>query len=844
MALHDFVNKLNVVKIPDKANLELECRMVIDNRKEEFTDYKRLRPHETIVYAKQLIEKYSTQRKEIEQSINFIKQTNESAQIKQIKFINGVQDPNHKHYVKYPIIWPIIVEGSPPYRIMASFESPTSSFDINDSQIIRIKLRHSIYFDKWRIDITLIKNVNSTNNLKVAKDSMLFNIPIDKFTALAPWDIADLIEFETEYIGDIKQLVVGDFLLEEYFKNTTNSVNDTPNNLNNSEYQMKIFEVAKYIKDNPNPFRHKHGMKQLGNQPIELDKNIYIRDLQNQITNYYITNKTDGKRAIILIQNRTIYILTNTIKELSHTQHNDTFIFDAEEYNDTYYIFDVMVFGGTTIVDKPFEQRLTYFDRAAKLQHSFATKPFIRLTDNYKEQITKLKNDEKPYETDGIIFTPYDGLYNTMIVYKYKPIDKLTVDFLIKACPQNLLGIKPYISDHDSLYLLFVGISYHAYNQLKLSVIQHYDTIFPHLNPKHLPQYFPIQFSPSDKKYAYLYSGKSGLDGQVGEFHYHNGNWHLHKLRDDRLVEVQRNTYFGNNYFVAEAIWYNYQDPLNIESMEEKNVYFQVQENPKYKATRSYNRYVISKIFDNYTNTPWVLDMASGKGQDLFRYSKYGFGGALFLDIDKVALMELINRKREFANSHDNKPMQIFTQCMDLNEKYATNIAQIQNSRIEIPNSGFDLVICNFAFHYFLESQGNLNNVINFVNQLLKPRGRLVITAFDGKAIHDLLEANNGEWTVENKYSIKFKKNVGVLMPVGQAIDVMLPFSNGEYYTEYLYNAEHIEKTMAKRQFIQEVNDSFTNYLNDYHASKELDENDKIFVGLYHYYCYYKNGKK
>ena len=54
-----------------------------------------------------------------------------------------------------------------------------------------------------------------------------------------------------------------------------------------------------------------------------------------------------------------------------------------------------------------------------------------------------------------------------------------------------------------------------------MRMIKHYSSIFPDIDTKNLPQYFPIQFEPSSKKMAYLFwSDKSNLDGEVGEFLY------------------------------------------------------------------------------------------------------------------------------------------------------------------------------------------------------------------------------------------------------------------------------------------------------------------------------------
>jgi hypothetical protein len=73
-------------------------------------------------------------------------------------------------------------------------------------------------------------------------------------------------------------------------------------------------------------------------------------------------------------------------------------------------------------------------------------------------------------------------------------------------------------------------------------------------------------------------------------------------------------------------------------------------------------------IFQQFENVEWVMDLASGKGQDLFRYGNYGFNHVLFAEIDKNALFELINRKHIFSNDRKTQGrLDIKTQQLDLN---------------------------------------------------------------------------------------------------------------------------------------------------------------------------------
>lgn len=623
---------------------------------------------------------------------------------------------------------------------------------------------------------------------------------------------------------------------------TNVNVSDTP-----KKYQEIIYEIAKFLKPHIlNKFVNEYGMKQLSNQVMELNKVSYISDVQNVITDYYMTDKIDGKRTILFLTKTHSYAVSDILENLDIVT-SETCILDTEKYENNYYIFDVMVYNGDTLINKPFEERMSYFDKFT--DYSFIkVKPFIKLNENYKEQIRAFKNDKtKPYHVDGIIFTPSDGQYNTMKVYKYKPLEQLTIDFLIKKCPQRLLDLneEPYLAKNSNLYLLFCGISKRVFYKLKMNLIKFYEDIFTDIKSNNLPDYFPIQFEPSSFTHAHLYRDKNAdLDGEVGEFLYNNKSkqWELKKIRDDRRVEVKRGNYFGNNYKIAENTWMAYDDPLIIEDMtDDPKMYFQEHDSSLQKASRNFNSYVKSELFKKFRGTDWVMDLASGKGQDLFRYSTYAMKNVIFLEIDKIALSELISRKHIFSN--DNKApnkMNILVQNVDLLDPYKKNVRLINNV-YSLQN--IDLIMCNFAFHYFVKDKKSVRNICKFINHYLKPGGKFVFTAFDGKKIFDFLTKNNGEWVVrindQIKYGIRKKYKSQSIKSYGQKIEVLLPFSKNTYYEEYLVNIDSIAKKLTKYNISLETNESFSKHLNSYNGY--MDRSDKMYVDLYHYYIFSKS---
>lgn len=862
--LENFIDTVKLIDVPIGSTLELECRFSIDDRKPNNKRGQRYTASATISIAKALIKQYIDSNCSIQQSINFIS----DKQTKQMVFINGLQQPNkHIHYTKRQLAEPLFVlskDDMPEYKIALSFESLVDEFPISVCNFARARLRYVIILDEWRIDLTLVKNITSISNsidVKTVKNKMLFPITPMDFIEKAPWEYADIIEFELEYIGEISKLSIDSFMTaNSIFENAISQLHTVDSHID-VDYQSKIYQIAKWLKPRKaEDFKHRSGMKQLSNQVIELNKNTYFRDVYSTITSYYITDKIDGKRTILYVDNHKAYAVSNELVTLPYISAPAVYIIDCEFYEGKYYVFDVMVYDSSSLIDMPFSKRLEYFDKIISIMPQLKLKPFIKLDASYKTQIAKLKAAKPSYDTDGIILTPHDGTYNTMTVYKYKPIDKLSVDFLMKRCTKRLLGIKPYIEpDGYELYLLFCGIQFEAYQKLNMRVVKHYDDMFT-LDSRKLPNYFPIQFEPSNDVFTYLYFHKvkgkpivgssdqplelSDLNDQIGEFKLVHGKWQLMRIREDRQVEVKRGNYFGNNFRIAEEIWLSYDNALNIESDDDAG-YFQVNDSSLHKEQRAFNNYVKSEIVSQFSDTAWALELGSGKGQDFSRYVKNRIGadgGVLFTDIDKTALMELISRKWEFANSrHTNGRIKVLMHQLDITANYKDNIVIID--RLPVPQTKFDIIVCNFAFHYFIKTHGSLMNTIRFIDYYLKPHGRFIFTAFDGEAVVKLLHKHKGTWNsdIKDKYSIKRAYTGDILLPIGQKIKLLLPFSAGEYYEEPLVNINYIEAEFAPYGYTLEINQSFSEFIPKYSDKDKLDADDITFVSLYSYYVLYKS---
>jgi SAM-dependent methyltransferase len=804
--------------------------------------------------------------KTIEQSINFISPGLEINRICQLSFVDGLKQKSI-YMSKKLLDKSIIVDSIIPYKVVLSSEKTIPPFDINLSKIARIKLRLSVRPKKiqgWRIDFTLVKTVNNIKkNLKIDKNSMLYKIKVEDFeNDNAPWDYASSLELEIEHIGKCKNINPSDI---EHVTEYLFGVID-PGYKNMFEYQKITHQIASYIVEKKylNHFIQKKGIRDLYNRVWELNKSVYFKHVFSKIRDFYLLDKADGIRSLVKIEGNTFSALNGkaTIIPLKES-HKLVTIFDTEYigHSGMYYIFDVLVYNGENLTNTPTSNRIKYINKIAEISEGNAIgKNIVSLTDNYKKEIIEMwksAQESNLYEVDGIIFTPKNEHYKNMKSWKWKPLDQMSIDFLVKDIPSNLLGIKPYMQKPGySILLLFCGIGKQLYDKLRMTPIYEYKKIFPYQN---MYKHFPIQFSPSDDPFAYIYYHpdnskllKKDIINNVCEFRRidlesDNPKWDIMKVRTDRKIELDRGDYFGNNFYIAEYTWQNYNNPLNFEDLIISSTeymdrgYFQEEKSKIYKPVTTFNSFVKKKLLEKFSKSEWLVDLAAGRGQDMFRVSDAYIKNALFLDNDYQALSELISRKHDFQRGIKRLNTRIYTKVVDLTADNKTTIKSIE--QLGISMGTIDIVMCNFAIHYLIGTPENTRNIIHLINALLKPGGHFFFTAFNGEKIFKIL-SKTGNWEIREgevlKYSINKKYKSEKIEPTGQQIEVLLPFSGGKYYTEYLVNFNYVIDEFTKNGFVVEKKGDFEEFLpmfKDMSSSlyKAISKNDIKYLSLHSY---------
>lgn len=406
-------------------------------------------------------------------------------------------------------------------KLSISDELPINKFPLKEG-IIRAKNRFSMkMFDTWRMDLTFI--YTTTDKFKNIKN----NKEIKKlFSYKKPYDIPFTSELEFEYVGN------NDYLDEDDIEKVYDKIK---NILLHNKYDKIIYRIAEQCKKDPDEYIGT-GLKKLINQVYSMDYRYYHQIYKN-IEDYYITQKYDGVRSLIMVDHieDEYYAIGSELSRLSlfdlgykekrgGGKYNDT-ILDCEYYNDIYYAFDILVYKGEKLIDKDYSYRLKMLQQVVDNMHCMRLiqKQMWKLDKDWSATIQDVLrlNKTGDKDTDGIIFTPNKTYYD--VSYKWKPAHDTTIDFF-----------------YDGKYL-YNGID-PRYKKLFYGEIAN--------------KYSKVRFDPTLRNMKHIDYYKSDVkENNIIELSWENNDWHMYRVRDDRKIEVEKGNYFGNDVKIADLNW-------------------------------------------------------------------------------------------------------------------------------------------------------------------------------------------------------------------------------------------------------------------------------------------------
>lgn len=385
-------------------------------------------------------------------------------------------------------------------------------------------------------------------------------------------------------------------------------------------------------------------------------------------------------------------------------------------------------------------------------------------------------------------------------------------------------------------------------------------------------------------------------DNAIVEFKYvasnkENFKWVPIRVRYDKMAELRAGfKNYGNAYHVAESVWKSIHNPVTTSILSgeteipiaNSDIYYKSSDINRTRSMRDFhNLYIKKKLINGVANDGCTLmDLAVGKAGDIPKWNNARLSFVYGIDISR----DNIENKKDGACARyldmKNKKKRIFdaifvpgdsSKDMESGEAfYSEKISKINQAIFGKgpkdvkklgegvynlygkARDGFDIVSCQFAFHYMFENKRKLNNFLTNVSRYCKIGGYFIGTCYDGRKIFNLLQSkkigdslrkiceDKCEYELTKQYEHdSFENNESSL---GYAIDVYQSSINN-VLTEYLVNFDYLKIVMENFGFVlideleaqtMQLNSGITNFETAYNNMEsyiKLNPSEKKYFG-------------
>ena len=577
--------------------------------------------------------------------------------------------------------------------------------------------------------------------------------------------------------------------------------------------------------------------KFIGPLPFTLTKDIF--ESGKLSCGYSVTEKADGDRKLLFVGKNGLCLLISRPKDKDlEYQHVGTIpelensIFDGEFIDNKMYLFDSIVFKNKDIRELPLDHRLAIFSKfptEIKCNIKIVFKTFYFAQEGY---IVKIENGLKtevfddsniysisehiwknkssfPYKLDGLIYTPILANYYNSNIFKWK--DSNTIDFFVIKIEETTwqLQIAGLDLNNNYVHIPFNGLNNDGMFSLRKG--RNIETIENLIWKSDSPlRTGIINVSKTISKNFKTHT--------VVEFKFYGGKFIPIRSRFDKK--------YANNIRAINDVWESIINSLTIS----------VIKNGVYKScTRQFHNSIKQYVISKYSSQRKVLDIGSGAGGDIMKYSNAQVRSLIGIDIVDV--------------EYQHPAHMTFYKV----EKELYSIKNvIEKSKV----GKFDTINCHFALHYFFKNNETLQNLIQNLDENLKSTGIFIATCMDGDKINTLLNSykiTKGK-TLNAKYKsntiYKIKKNykdvdsINELSIVNQKIEVKL--SGTKYFkdqisTEYLVNIKSFIELMKLKKYKHVQTTSFSELCKKFpYECQSMNNVEKEFSFLNSYIIFSK----
>jgi len=634
---------------------------------------------------------------------------------------------------------------------------------------------------------------------------------------------------------------------------------------------LEKFQIYEKIRSLTTNFRQ--------NKPVNLkidslyDNSLKTFQKENETTNlisYTVTAKTDGFHKFCLICDRGVYLFNDhkdrddfSLDKVSRKSIPNflDFILEGELYTvfgkKIFYIFDVIRSNDRLLIESNIGKFLTHRERLSYVVNTsnpsihlekdlinfkdlhFDIKSFYTLYENINGNLNTRAIfkaiRESRYNTDGVIFTSGYSYYDP--IYKWKPLDKLSIDFLYKD--NNL-----WYESTNGL-VKFQRTRYPSFDPLKHlgSIKRDSDN-----NALYRGEYPILEFN------KYKEDGSEVEEGDIVEciaipVEIQQGDivikkYHLIPYRK-RLDKIKPN--FEKN---VNDVWEDMNRDFNERVLIGNTL----------KSVISYHGKIKQRLFQDRGNRKTLVDIGAGEGGDIKKYT--GYSRVLAIEPDSYNYTSLKHRIANVPSSVKITPIQ-----MGGEEPISETILNNTFGKTTV-----DRVTMMLSLSFFFKNDdAMLIDLAKNLCNLLDVGGDFVFFTINGYELERLFR-NNPERIKTIRESLKLpNKNIGTERSM-----LFFPYTPEEEYVkentkidnvlilndaQYIYNKENtsIQVTIKdsivrgqeeffvdlyKLEKLLSINGFELKYLkkaNDYTFSSE---SENLFTGLYTHGRFVRNTKE
>ena len=526
-------------------------------------------------------------------------------------------------------------------------------------------------------------------------------------------------------------------------------------------------------------------------------------------------------------------------------------------------------------------------------------------------------NKDYIYKIDGLIFTPinlkvgenydsrkfkHDGRW--LSCFKWKPPEENTIDFkiLYKKDPEDDSKDEVrYVSINDEaipykIAILNVGYNPEIHTKINSCRVLNEELTFEE-------KYTGVPFQPTNPyikniELAYIpllngtpYCESKDIirDGNIVEFRY-NPKKEVGFCWEPMRV---RNVNNPNDFMTATGNWRTLHNPItksmiisgNVDDIQDEVYYINIKDrkNLPTKPMADFHSYVKKQlIISNCKNQKKLLDMGVGRCGDLNHWLDTKLEYIVGIDINRDNLENSNNGgcNRILGNMSTNKSRLLKNTLLiwgnvsnaiangdaandDLNKYYLDvlygNIEKevINNSKLlrfyNMGSNKFDVISCQFSFHYYFENDLKLHRFLKNVSDNLQKGKFFIGTCLDGSTVFNKLinvdkligyTDNEILWKIIKKYKQTEFRNDGT--SIGYPIDVFVN-SIGKTTTEWLVNFDYIKDyapkfnlKLIKLTKFDELYETFTKDKQNYGNAKNMNDQLKSFSFMFTQFVFVK----